>query len=131
MAGFADLVLAAQPAIADEGAKAEGTQGMDWAFELDDIRDTDGNLIDLSLTTGVCEVIDRLGGTVKVSLDYQGFTDGRWRVTAAPSDTSNLLGPTAPRASWRWSLVITDPISGKKIPWWIPAKSEFTVQRSA
>lgn len=131
MSGFADLVLAAQPAIADDGAKAEGTEGADWLFEVRDIVDSNGDLIDLSATTGVCQIVNRLGGTVMTTLSYGGFADGRFQVSKSAAATAGLLGASTPRGNWLWSLVITDTVSGKKVPWWIPAKSEFTVQRSA
>jgi hypothetical protein len=123
VAGFDDLRIEAQPALlAIENA--EVTEGRSWYFAFTDVRDAAGAVIDLSGTTGVCEVWDTVGGSVVTTLAYTGTAGGTFDVAKAAATTGGfVLGPTPRRC--RWGLRVTS--GGTQVQFWGPSDSYLTI----
>lgn len=120
MAGFADLVQQAQPALVGGGVHVEGTAGADWEWEFEGVVDNNGDDIDLSTATGAC-VISNNGADV-ATLTFTGG-DGSFTVGLAATATADLNAD-----SYTWSLVVT--LSGTSVQFWGRSGSRFVVRES-
>lgn len=126
MAGFADLVKYAQPALWGGGFAVEATEGRDWEWNVVDITDDTGAAIDLS--TGVttsCQIWDAETGALLTTLAFAGTALGTFKLTKAAASTGNLAASQSLRRCV-WSLEVTK--GGIQVQWWSPQNSEFLIR---
>jgi hypothetical protein len=127
VAGFSDLVMAATPSLA--AVEWAVTEGRDFLWVSDVVKDGAGDPIDLSGTTGVCKIVTDVGGSDVATLTYTGNADGTFQVEASAAtmaDTATGGTRTQPRVCF-WSLVVTETSSGKKCQFWGPGNSPFEI----
>lgn len=122
MSGFADLVKKANPALRRVNiARKEAT---DWEIEFVNVVDDEGDPINLTGATGVCELVDTVGGTPFLTLTFTGAADGSYTLTKDNADTVDLTDGTNPRRA-RWSLTVTN--AGVVVAFFEASSSLFTI----
>lgn len=121
MSGFADLVLACQPAYF-ESAQESATVGRTWAFDFEGLTDFDGTSIDLtSGFTATCEVYDGQSGSAVTTLTVT-LRDGGWSLTKPDDATASV-----PPGRYGWRLQITETSSSSSAQIWGGPNAVFTV----
>lgn len=118
MAGFADLVLLAQPALLK--VRGEATVGRTWRFEFEGVVDEDDAPVDLSAVTLTALVVDAKTSATVLALTATG-TLGGFTLSATQSATSAV-----PPGRYEWSLVATS--GSESIQVWGSDASPFTVR---
>jgi hypothetical protein len=87
VSGAADLVLRAQPRLAD--INWDVTEGRTWRLDITDINDAAGDPVDLTSATVVCKVITDVDGGDVLTLDTTGGL-GTLTVSATSTATAAL-----------------------------------------
>lgn len=90
MAGLADLVKRAQPALLGRGCALGATEGADWEWTSSEFRDDDGDHIDFTAVDGFCAILTAVRGAELLSLDFEGFAAGYFKLTKDQADTAGL-----------------------------------------
>ena len=130
MAGFADLVPRAQPALYGGGLNASGTEGATWLWPFVDVTDADGAAIDLTAVTGECKILTAPGGNVVATLVFTGAADGSFTLSLDEADTAGLYGGTNGQAQvCYWYLTLTDGTD--EVVAWGPSNSKFRIFQGA
>ena len=124
MSGFDDLVLSAQPRLANIGAS--GVPGITWQWRFADINDFAGDPIDLSAATAVCKVVNADGTVLFEDFDVDLSTPGEFTVTGDAADTAGANGD-GKRVSAFWYLTITGA-DGRKVQMWGSEGSPFQLE---
>lgn len=122
MAGFADLVAKAQPALYGDGVSGEATEGRTWSWTWIEVTDNTGANINLSGVTGTCTIWD--GTTTVTTLTFTGGS-GTFTISKAKAATVNLAGSEA-RRRCRWSLELDDGTNSVQV--WSPDNSSFVIK---
>ena len=131
MAGFADLVLAAQPAILSDGCTGRGTEGMTWRSVIAGFTDAAGTAIDLTAITGTCTLYTAVGGTVVTTLTVTGAADGSLTLFKDEAATVGL-GTGASSQGTRilyWSLILSNGTDTVCV--WNTTDSKFVIEKAA
>lgn len=121
MGVLASLVSQAQPALFGNGVTAAGTAGATWLWEFYDVNDTDGDPIDLSGVTGLCEIVDT-DDSVVVALDFDGNADGTFSLGLDEVDT--VLTP----GKYRWRFSLDDATDVVQV--WGGSPSKFNIEEA-
>jgi hypothetical protein len=131
VAGFADLVRQAQPALYAGGVTASATAGRTWRFDFTDVTDAAGDAIDLSAVTGTCEVLDTPGAASPVvAFTFDGNADGTFSLTVDETDTDGLYSGSDNKGRMcYWNFVMTDGTDSVQV--WDARNSKFVIQRGA
>ena len=125
MAGFADLLLQAQPALVDK-CLASATEGRSWRWEITGFVDTLGADIDLTAATCTCIIQDKVDGVTVLTLTATG-SSGKVTITATAAQTANLANGK-PERDCVWSLALT--LSSSQVQVWGPVHSRFKIEAS-
>lgn len=120
MAGFTDLLLLAQPTIAN--VSAAGTAGNTWRYEFVGVVDENGDPIDLTAAAGACEVLDSPGGSVLATFTVTG-TLGGFLLDLDEATTAPLAASSPLRCVWRCTFTQ----GGDAVRFWGPSGSTFTI----
>jgi len=128
MAGFADLVVAAQPALVGGGCRAEVTENCTYSRTFN-VYDNAGTAVDLTGATITCTVRSKVDGSpvlVSGSPMITGTpTTTGFTLTASATTMSNLVtGTTAVEYAWACSLTL----SGQTVQAWYPENSPFVIR---
>ena len=123
MSGAADLVLRAQPRLAD--INWDVTEGRTWRLDITDINDAAGTAVDLSSATIVCHVIDQSGADV-LALDTVGGV-GTLTVSATSTATAGLAngGSNGKPRKCLWYCKVTS--GSNVIQFWGPTNSNVRI----
>ena len=125
MAGFPDLVPAAQPAYYGDGVSAKVTEGATWRFEFTNVNDDAGDPINLTSATCTAVVLDD-GGTQVVALDFTGST-GSFVLSATAANTAGLAAGTSATAGRRCKWTCRLSSAGNVVQVWGPSNSPFII----
>lgn len=131
MAGFADLVPKAQPALYGGGFVGSATKGRSWLWPFTDVTDDNGDNIDLTSVTGTCKVLTAVGGTEVITLTFTGG-DGEFTLsadetaTAAITQTPPTSGAKAGQLTYCWYLILDD--STDEVQAWSAHNSRFILE---
>lgn len=130
MAGFADLVTQAQPALLGQGCAGSASAGRTWSWRFTDILDNAGDPIDLSAVTADCEIVTAAGGGTILALDFDGGT-GEFTISADETDTDGLFvdGDNSRGRICAWYLTITNGTDSVQV--WMVDNSPFSIRRGA
>lgn len=123
MSGFADLVQVAQPYLGRNPEAA--TEGTSWRWELEGTTDSEGAVIDLSSTTGVCKVTDEADGSEVITIGYTGTAAGSILLEIDETATVGLANGLRPHRRCRWGLRISDGVDVVQV--WGPQDSPFHI----
>ena len=91
--------------------------------------DNNGDDIDFSSVTGVCEILDEVGGTVVVSVGFTGTSDGSFTIEVDEADTAGLNNSNPTGRACVWRLVIDDGTDFAQM--WQPSNSAFWIYPEA
>lgn len=130
MAGFADLVKQAQPALIGGGFHVDATAGRTWEWRCFDIEDDAGDPINFASITGTCKVVDSRGGSDVVTLTFTGGL-GEFTVSATAAATASLFtggNNENGRKCW-WYLTLSD--GTRSVQAWLVDNSTFSIRRGA
>jgi hypothetical protein len=122
--GFADLVLRAQPRLAN--VNIDVTEGRTFRFNITDLEDGAGAAIDLTAATIVCKVVTDVDGSDVVTLTGTGSSGGLSITASAATMASLAVGATKyePRQCL-WYCKVT---SGTDVvQFWGPEASNFLI----
>lgn len=123
MAGFADLLLQAQPSLVEK-CLASASEGRSWRWEITGFVDTLGAPVDLSSATCTCIIQDKVDGVTVLALTAVG-SSGQVTITATPAQTANLANGKRER-DCVWSLTLT--LAGSQVQVWGPVQSRFKIE---
>lgn len=130
MAGFADLVSQAQPALFGGGFNVAATAGRTWKWRLYDINDSAGDPINLTAVTGTFTVVNSRGGSTVLALTFTGGI-GEFTVSATKAATAGLFsgGNDQTGRKCYWYGTLDDGTNS--VQTWLVDNSEFTIRRGA
>lgn len=120
MAGFEDLIPASMPYMARE--QLAGSTGSDWEWSYE-VLDNSGNAVDFTGCTAVCEIRDKLGGTVVLAPAVTFPAAGQVKVTATNAQTAALAA-----GFYVHEVEVTRTSDGKKVKLVGAGDSQFTVK---
>lgn len=125
MAGFSDLVAAAQPALFGGGCDASATEGRSWRWAFS-VLDNSGAAVDLSTGyTFDCRVLTAVDGTTVVTPTVTGGV-GTLTISVAPTNSAAKAAGAANRRCF-WTLTITETATSSQVQVWGPTNSRFMV----
>lgn len=127
MPGFADLAQRQGVGGALGANAATFVQGTTWREVIGDFYDDEGDLIDLSTTTGACEVLDPSGAVV-ATFTYTGYSDGTLKVECDESLTGDLVPSGRDRRLCGWRLIVTHPTVDDVVCFWNTGDSPFVIR---
>jgi hypothetical protein len=122
--GFADLVLRAQPRLAN--VDIDVTEGRTFRFDITDLEDGAGDPIDLSAATIVCKVVTDVDGSDVVTLTGTGSSGGM-SITASAATMAGLAagGTKFKPRKCLWYCKVTS--GSNVVQFWGPEGSNFLI----
>lgn len=132
MAGFTDLVLAAQPAILSDGCQARATEGMTWKWTISGFNDAAGTPVDLSAVTGTCTLYAaKTGGATVTTLTVTGTSGGTITLYKDEAATVGLAAGADSKGTrlCYWSLTLSNGTDTVCV--WNPTTSKFIIEKAA
>lgn len=119
MGVLADLVAQSQPAFFGNGVTASATAGATWLWPFEDVTDSNGDPIDLSAVTGVCEIVTTADVVVD-TLDFVGAVGGSFTLGLDEAATAALTP-----GKYRWRFTLDDTTDTVQV--WGGASSKFNI----
>lgn len=99
MGVLADLVAQSQPAYFGGGHASAATVGRTWLWPFENVVDSNGDPINLTTVTGVCEIVTN-ADVVVVTLTFTGNANGTFSLSKDEAST----GVTPGKYKWRFYM---------------------------